>query len=378
MSTIHVRSVAGRAVLLTLSVLFSVSVAASDGGPEGTVAVYVKRGWNLLSLPAAVVDGSVSTLFPGAWSQAYGFGYDPYGYHSINPLYPGPGFWMKFPDPDTIYIQGDPVYSLTIPVHEGWNIVGCLAVPVPVASVTTDPPGIRSSDFLAFVQGIGFPPVFGLMPGQGYWVQMSGAGSIILSSTMSQPCPGVPTVDWGGKTYNTVLVGDRCWLKENLDYGVRIDGSQPQTNTGTVEKYCYNDDPVNCDTYGGLYQWGEAMQYATGPRGICPEGWHIPTAMELDFDLRNAVGGDGNALKRGDQGVEGGLGTNTSGFSALLGGFRTTAGGFSAFGDNGNFWSSTQQGGTDADVMRLRSWDASLLTAPLSQQYGLSVRCIKD
>ena len=36
------------------------------------------------------------------------------------------------------------------------------------------------------------------------------------------PCPGIPTVTYAGKTYNTVLIGNQCWLKENLDVGMRV------------------------------------------------------------------------------------------------------------------------------------------------------------
>ena len=47
---------------------------------------------------------------------------------------------------------------------------------------------------------------------------------LFCSYSYSQnPCPGIPTVVYVGKTYNTVAVGDQCWLKENLDVGVMID-----------------------------------------------------------------------------------------------------------------------------------------------------------
>ena len=70
----------------------------------------------------------------------------------------------------------------------------------------------------------------------------------------NMPCPGIPTVTYSNKTYNTVQIGSQCWLKENLDVGTRINGSLQQTNNSVIEKYCYNDDPNNCTTYGGLYR----------------------------------------------------------------------------------------------------------------------------
>ena len=98
-------------------------------------------------------------------------------------------------------------------------------------------------------------------------------------------CPGMPTVEYGGQTYNTVLIGNQCWMKENLNIGTRIDFSQDQTNNSIIEKYCYYDDELNCKKYGGLYQWSEMMQYTTiaGTQGICPDGWHLPTIDELNY-----------------------------------------------------------------------------------------------
>ena len=75
-----------------------------------------------------------------------------------------------------------------------------------------------------------------------------------------------------------------------------IQGNQNAANNGVIEKYCYNDDPNNCNTYGGLYQWNEAMQYVTtqGAQGICPSGWHIPTYAKLQTLKTAVVDNNGN------------------------------------------------------------------------------------
>ena len=101
-------------------------------------------------------------------------------------------------------------------------------------------------------------------------------------SSSSNPCPGMPIVEYEGQIYNTVQIGTQCWLRENLNVGTKINGNQTQTNNGIIEKYCYDDIEANCTAYGGLYQWNEMMQYVTneGVQGICPLGWHIPTDGE--------------------------------------------------------------------------------------------------
>lgn len=192
-------------------------------------------------------------------------------------------------------------------------------------------------------------------------------------------CPGLPTVEYEGKTYNTVLIGTQCWLKENLDIGTRINGSNTQTNNGTIEKYCYNDLDSNCNTYGGLYQWNEAMQYSTttGARGICPTGWHIPTIAELET-LASAVGSNGNALKAVGQGSGSGAGTNTSGFSALLAGFRDNDGHFFDLGYYAYFWSSTEGYAAYARSLILSYYGSYIFFDYFNKYGGFSVRCVQD
>ncbi|MCF6271552.1 MAG: hypothetical protein L3J41_17725 [Melioribacteraceae bacterium] len=184
-----------------------------------------------------------------------------------------------------------------------------------------------------------------------------------------------------GKTYHTVQIGDQCWFKENLDVGTMIEsnsGGQLQTDNGTIEKYCYNNDASNCDTYGGLYEWNEAMQYVTteGTQGICPTGWHIPTKVEMQT-LQSYV--NNQATKLIDENAKSGYTyTNETGFSALFAGHRRYNNG--SFGDLGrytNFWSSTETG-SYADYMTLRYNSSDVSFYNNSKNNGFSVRCLKD
>jgi uncharacterized protein (TIGR02145 family) len=188
------------------------------------------------------------------------------------------------------------------------------------------------------------------------------------------PCPGIPTVDYAGKIYNTVLIGNQCWLKENLDVGTMINGPSIspdgyQTNNQIIEKYCYDNNPVNCATYGGLYQWKEAMQYVTAPgtKGICPDGWHIPTYTEFDI-LRS----DNSANSLKEIGTDGG--TNTTGFSALYAGNVHTV--FEALNGGAWWWTSTEYSATHAHYFTITASDYRFYDN--WKWYGVSVRCIKN
>ena len=192
-------------------------------------------------------------------------------------------------------------------------------------------------------------------------------------------CPGIPTVTYYGKTYHTVQIGDQCWLKENLNIGTRIEGSLRASNNNVIEKYCYDDDENNCNTYGGLYRWDEAMQYSTtqGAQGICPDGWHIPTLAELQT-LSDAVGGFANSLKAIGQGTGDYAGTNTIGFCALLAGRRLLNGSFMSLGGYTSFWSSTVYNTYYANYMYLATKHSNLFLLDSEPSYSYSVRCIKD
>jgi len=190
-------------------------------------------------------------------------------------------------------------------------------------------------------------------------------------------CP--KKVHYEGKFYSTIQVGDQCWLYENLNVGTMVSGSSPQSDDNHVEKYCYNDDPENCEIYGGLYQWNEAMKYqmVEGAQGICPRDWRLPTSVEIET-LSNFVENDGNSLKSIGQGQGIGAGTNTSGFSALFAGFKNYYGSFSFQGASTGFWSSTESDFETAIYMALLSDTPDIIRYPADKSLGWSVRCIWD
>lgn len=208
---------------------------------------------------------------------------------------------------------------------------------------------------------------------------ISGSSLNLNTLAIDRTCPGVPTVIYEGKTYNTVLIGTQCWLKENLDVGTMIQSHLDQTNNGLIEKYCYFNVPNNCALYGGLYQWSEAMAYNINPgtKGICPEGWHIPSYSEL-LKLGSIVNQEGNALKSKDQGTGNGAGTNTSGFSGLLAGYRDPDFYFYYMGTNSFLWSSDLKSMNYAYLMALYSSGNEISFDNHYLGLGLNIRCIKN
>ena len=195
------------------------------------------------------------------------------------------------------------------------------------------------------------------------------------------PCSGIPTITYSGRTYNTVQIGNQCWIKENLDVGSMIAGTKTQTNNNTIEKFCYFNDTTNCKIYGGLYQWEEAMQYGASGikvKGICPAGWHLPDTTEFN-ELKSSVNNDANALRALFQGSGIGAGTDASGFSALLAGYRgSTPGFFGEIGYRAFFWCSVETDSLNAYATWLGDIDHIINMNSTDNKVGFSVRCMKD
>lgn len=235
----------------------------------------------------------------------------------------------------------------------------------------------------------------GLSPSTTYYVrayatnsQGTAYGNQLNFTTTSEPgmpCPGIPIVTYEGKTYNTVLIGSQCWLKQNLNVGARIDVTQSQSDNGIMEKYCYNNQESNCEVYGGLYQWDELMQYQTteGVKGLCPSGWHIPTQEELETLISHL---EGESIAGGKMKEAGYVhwnspntgATNSSGFTALPAGHHYFDGTFTELGYRSDHWTSTLSSSQIA-------WNINLFydspNVSMSGDYrasSLSARCLKD
>ena len=188
------------------------------------------------------------------------------------------------------------------------------------------------------------------------------------------------------QTYKIVLIGNQVWMAENLNY--KATGSR-----------CYGDnsggDSQNrCGTYGRLYNWLTAMaltsscgfysscssQIKSPHRGICPEGWHIPSDAEW-IALTDYVGGSsmaGTQLKANSGWNSNGNGTDVHGFSALPGGYGGAANSFHNVGDRGSWWSATEYGSNFA-YSRDMLYDNSLVDRDDSgKSFLFSVRCVQD
>ena len=182
-----------------------------------------------------------------------------------------------------------------------------------------------------------------------------------------------------GKIYRTVSIGTQRWMAENLNYE-------------TANSFCYEDNASNCTKYGRLYTWAAAMDSAgvysenskgcgyygetctiTSPvRGICPEGWHIPTAGAWNT-LYSAIGSSPYAMQAKGYWSDP---NDTYGFAALPAGYYYDRK-FYYVGSRVIFWSATEYNKRYAYIWYLDA-DHAYLNSDYSKYYGFVVRCLKD
>lgn len=209
--------------------------------------------------------------------------------------------------------------------------------------------------------------------------------------------------------------GTQIFAAVNLNVGTQISQATTQTNNATTEKWCYNDVAANCVTYGGLYQWNEAMNYAAstncdpcgagGVQGQCPAGYHIPTDLEwsrYEYCIETTIAptgatslitfqtttgwrgsatggvGPGDKMKATSSNTPAWDGTNTSGFTALPAG-DSDSGSSNYMGTDALLWAATEDSGTNAWIRYMSTGGAqSHRNNGGVKSYGLSVRCLQD
>lgn len=193
--------------------------------------------------------------------------------------------------------------------------------------------------------------------------------------------------------YKTVTIGGQTWMAENLNF-------KYEHEAGQYDSFCYKNDPDSCAFYGRYYTWDGAMDsdgiygkkgkgcgygFICNPsgiiRGVCPEGWHLPSVNEWNslFDYVGGIERAGHRLKSEKGGWKGADKPQDSfGFSAIATGYKETNGSFGNLEIKAYFWSSTEdEKFTAYEVEFSGNFDAAELDTG-NKSNGMSVRCLKD
>ena len=209
--------------------------------------------------------------------------------------------------------------------------------------------------------------------------------SAILAFSASQTQAQTVT-DFDGNVYHAVTIGTQVWLKENSKATHFSDGSAIPIETDPLiwptlktAHYCdYNNTPANSDTSGRLYNWFTAHD----SRNVCPVGFHVPDTAEWST-LVQYWGGDSVAayyLKEAgsihwdsDNDAD-----NSSGFTALPGGYRHADGAFNNKRGYSTLWTSSTFDAISG-IERFMFSGTYVVYAQLANMIdGFSIRCMKN
>ena len=187
--------------------------------------------------------------------------------------------------------------------------------------------------------------------------------------------------------YETIQIGDQIWMAENLKVTHYRNGDEipypSNDDWGSFDEGqygVYDNDPANAEIYGNLYNWA----VVDDNRGVCPDGYHVPSDAEYTV-LTDYLGGTSVAGgKMKEEGLEhwnspNSGATNESGFTGLPAGYRTTSNnGYGDMGYYGYFWSSSEYSSEAAWYRELNYYSSGVNRSDYSKQFGFGVRCLRD
>ena len=177
-------------------------------------------------------------------------------------------------------------------------------------------------------------------------------------------------------------------MVENLNVGDFVWGHKDQKDDSKIERYCYDDDTLNCHYYGGLYQWAEMMQLPNecntkscadlikpNHQGICPDGWRLLTYNDYYIIVNSNGNKDG---VKGTRSTFGFGGSNDTGFSLVGTGYRTKDGRFGDLNDY-TIWFYPQEHASQEERSSCNGMTRDKTTISPGYQSkvtGTSVRCV--
>jgi uncharacterized protein (TIGR02145 family) len=269
-------------------------------------------------------------------------------------------------------------------------------------ATTTGPTILNSVTTNGTGTGIFVSSLTGLVAGTTYYIRAyatntsgTGYGNELVFRTSNET--GTLN-DNDGNTYATVKIGTQWWMAENLKTTMLNDNTPIPNITNnnawaalSIPALCWynNDAGTYKPLYGAMYNW-----FTVNTGNLCPTGWHVPTDADwkimesfigmapAQVDLWGWRGTDqGTQLKNTSGWSSSGNGTNTSGFTALPGGYRYAAdGSYNNVTELTYWWTASQ----DVDAIT-SSWyrrmdynNTGVYRASTQMRAGKYVRCVQD
>jgi len=404
------------------------------GSPLDSQMVALPSGWSMFSTYIDPLDNELDSILSSVstnviiakdWlGQAY---WPQYNLNQIGNIVKGHGYEIKMTTSDTMVVSGQIINPVTeaILLQSGWNILGFLrTTAAPTIGVTYSILGkleiLKNSVGQVYWPGYAVNQIDSMKPGQAYKVKMNSSALFsypadTVTNFILFSC-GNQIFDYNGNMYNTVQIGQQCWMKENLKATHYSDGTPLtlvssnalwQNLSETDKAYCYFNNSLlyaTMNDYGLLYTWPAAVNGDTmgltsinGIQGICPQGWHLPSDEEskilegtvdslydypdAEWDLKGRRGYNVVDNLRASTGWPYADDNDPFGFTLLPAGFRKSNGSFtsnSEIGFHTYLWTSTPFNSSRAWYRYMNFVDPDSGRSHREKDYGNSVRCVKD
>jgi uncharacterized protein (TIGR02145 family) len=227
---------------------------------------------------------------------------------------------------------------------------------------------------------------------------------VSIARSIKMPSFADEISDIEGNIYKTLTIGSQIWTIDNLrttkyNDGIPIPTAEDRKTWHGLgsPSYCFfNNNNFNKGTWGALYNW-----YAINTKRLAPAGWHVPTDQEWDilrdYLIANGYNWDGSTIANkiakslaaqsswktfttpGTIGHDLHL-NNSSGFSALPGGYRTPSSvfDFDRISIIGSWWCSTECDSLKAYSRSLSITSEQLIRDEDDKTCGFHVRLLKD
>ncbi len=377
--------------ILTLSLVIPVFILSSceeeDQHPDPAQVDFVVQDASAYNAN----DGSIDLVINGGEPPFYFFWNTGDTTQSVSGLHAG-DYWVRmiygrngssFFESSVKVSQPEPV-----PLDLDFQVTHVPLYGKPLGAVSVNASGGTPPYSYKWSTGATTPSVEGLFAGQ-YSVVVSDSGDPFMTETegevvINQPefvCGQDSIMDIDGHLYPTVVIGDQCWMAENLRTQHRPDSPYPDL-VPIEGRFCQG---LFCEQEEGAhYTWYAAMngaEAATSPdqhiQGVCPEGWHIPTRDEYaELEQWLAVpgnGGEGTFAGAKMKGAE-----SSSGFNALF----TGNWGYGVYvrAAQASFWTSSEPSTNpnNAHLIYVTEDTPFVNATNRSKLFGLNVRCVKD
>lgn len=172
--------------------------------------------------------------------------------------------------------------------------------------------------------------------------------------------------------YEIIKIQNLWWMNENLNY------SMP-------DAFCYNNEHTNCETYGKLYTFDDAME-------ACPTGWRLPSEKEFEKLMRFIEGDNWEGHREfyiSGTWEDWAKGNNKAGLKISPSGLKHKRK-FKTLGDSANFWVHQPDKVREAshihiylfgkkEPQRLISfWHNHEIQNPIKKKRLFSVRCVRE